>query len=514
VGPVDPVGPVGPVGAVSPVGPVGPAGQAGRVAQARRLALGAGVVLGLAGLVRVDALREVALVLPGAALLALRRHPAAGPLAVGAVGGIGLAAAVAAGTSRPYLGSIAGSLLPLVAAFVVLGAGSAAAVLVGRRRAARASPRPPGEGSGGQPGEGSGGQPAGITSGLARRLPVALGVAVAAVGAVLASRPLWLVVRQSPDDPGSRYVRALQLAQGLRLDGGRTYAEQSLRWVAWWTGPVAVLAAWTAFAVLAWQAARWWQGWSAPVAGSGRAAGSDGALVRTPVWLLPALVGFGSVLLTLYRPGITPDHPWADRRLVPVVLPAVVLGATAAAAVAFRRARRRMPATVLAGVAAVGVAALLVPPAVAARPLAGVRTERGELAAVAAVCAALRPGDVVLAVDARADNEWPQLIRGVCGRPAAALRLPRTATDPARAAAVAAVRQRVAGSTVDGRPGRLMLLAAGGDVVPQQALAAAGAAGARRVVDLRTVEDARLLVRRPERTLPLTVEVWLVASPG
>ncbi len=465
-------------------------------AAARRLALGAGLVLGLAGLVRVDALREVALVLPICAVLALRGHPAAGPLVGGALAGTAVSALAALGLSRPYLDSIAGSLLPLAAVFVVLGGGSLVAVALGRRR--RPATRAPGRPT--------------------RLLPLAAGLIVAGVGAVLASRPWWLVVRQDPDDPGARYVRGLQVGQGLPLDGGRTYAEHSLDWVAWWTGPLAVVAAWAALAVLAARAVRWWLDSRSGL--PGRTGPDAPPTPPAPRWLLPAFVGLGSLVLTLFRPGITPDHPWADRRLAAVVVPVVVLAATAAAATAFRWARRRTPATLLAGVTVVAVAGLLVPPALATWPLAQVRTERGEPGAVAAVCAALRPGDVVLAVDPRGANEWPQVVRGVCGRPAAALRVPRRPTPrqlQEAVAAVDAVRRRVAAARVDARPGRLVLLAAGGDVPGRETLTGLGvdpAALATPAARLTTVEDARLLVRRPDGVVALPVEVWLAPAPG
>lgn len=462
--------------------------RAGRTAAgaraARRLALAGGVLLGLTGLVRVDVLREVSLLLPGCAVLVLRRHPAARPLAAGALGATAVAAVAGVVLSRPYLGSIAGSLLPLAAGFAVLAAGSAVAVVAGRRRQARVAAGAPG---------------------AARHLPLVAAALVALTGVVLAARPLFLVVRQDPGDPGSRYVRGLQAGLGLPLDGGRTYAEHSLGWVVWWTGPVTVVAAWLALAGLAAVAVRWFVS---------RGPGAPGP-AATPAWLVPATVGAGSLVLTLYRPGITPDHPWADRRLVPVVLPVVVLAATAAAATAFRWARRRMPATLFAGVAGVGVAALLVPPLLATWPLGALRTEGGEAAAVARVCAALGPRDVVLAVDPRGANEWPQVVRGVCDRPAGVLRVPRTPTDAdltAARTALAEVRDGVAAAG-----GRLVLLAAGGDAPGRAALTALGVPGdapASPVVSLATVEDARVLTTRPGRGQRLTVEVWLAPAPG
>ena len=70
-------------------------------------------------------------------------------------------------------------------------------------------------------------------------LPDGRGVVVVLVGLYLASRPLWQVVRQDPNDPGSRVVAGMQARQGLPVDGGRTYAEQTVAWLSWYVGPVA-----------------------------------------------------------------------------------------------------------------------------------------------------------------------------------------------------------------------------------------------------------------------------------
>ena len=74
---------------------------------------------------------------------------------------------------------------------------------------------------------------------------------------------------------------------------------------------------------------------------------------------LPALfVAAGSTLLTLVRPGITPDHPWADRRLL-ITLPLVVALVVTAAAWALRRSRAADRAWV--GVVAAGVGVGIAP---------------------------------------------------------------------------------------------------------------------------------------------------------
>jgi len=292
-------------------------------------------------------------------------------------------------------------------------------------------------------------------------------------------------VRQSPNDPGARVVAALQLAQGLVVDGGRTYDEHSIGWTAWWVGvPALVLA----LAAAAWLAHRL------------------GMVLRDgfelPPWLAPAVVGVASCALTFYRPGITPDHPWADRRLVPVVLPVVVLLATSA--LASLGASRKAPWGHLVKqvrgigvvIAVVGVGLLAVPAALATWPVAGQRTERGEVAALGRACAAFGALDTAVLVDGRAANEWPQVLRGVCGVPSVVVRQRSGQPDAGTVRAVAAA------VTAAGR--RPVLVSA----ESAQVLSGLGVTP-RRVLGLRTVEDQRLLTRRPDGGAALDIDLWL-----
>ncbi len=437
--------------------------------RARRLGLLAGLLLGGVALVRVDALRETALLLPAAALLAVRpplsrERPVAGPLVVGLGVATGAAVLAALVLSRPYLASIAGSLVPLLGAGVLLAAGSVLAVR--RSRGGRRVPL--------------------AWRGRVRwALPTLVGLA----GLVLATRPLWQTVRQSAADPGSRVVAGLQLQQGLRVDGGRTYAEHSVQWVVWWVGvPVAVLA--LVGAVLA-------------ARGVARAWADDEPL---PAWAPVALVAVGSVVLTLYRPGITPDHPWADRRLVPVVLPAVVLLSVGAARALWVVLQRRLPGrgvpgvVARAGVALVAVGGLVAPAAAATLPVAAQRTERGEVSVVNQACDAFAPSDTAILVDSRAANEWPQVLRGVCDVPTVVVR--SSAAEPADAATVLAVARAVVAA------GRRPVVVSAGSA---EAVARLGAAP-EHVVHLRTVEDQRLLTRRPDGGAALDVDLWVAPA--
>lgn len=447
----------------------------------RRTAVLAGAVLGLANLVRVDAVREVALVVACCAVLALARRRSALPLAAAALAGTALSIAVWFAMARPYLQTVQASLRPLLAATVLVVLGAGVAVPLARRTEQRWRP---------------------LLDRLAHRERDAGRGAVAAVvllGVGLAARPLFQTVRQDPDDPGARFVASLQAGQNLPVDGGRTYAEHTVQWVAWWTGWPALVVAWAVLAVLA-----------------GRALSAGLRRERVAAWALPAAVGLGSTVLVLYRPGITPDHPWADRRLVPVVLPVVALAATAAFAWAVDAARRRASARGLRGVAVVGVLGLLGPAALATAPFTGQRTEAGEVGAVGAVCRGLRPADVVLAVDATPDgtaqrsaNEWVQVVRGLCGLPAGALLTPRDRLPKAVStlAALAAAHGH-----------RLVLLTAQEDGAAAQRVLTAAAPGATvgRAVRWETVEDRKLLTRRPSTGALLVIDVWLAvpAAPA
>ncbi|MCA1782654.1 MAG: hypothetical protein LC679_10910 [Intrasporangiaceae bacterium] len=311
-------------------------------------------------------------------------------------------------------------------------------------------------------------------------LPNAVGAVVVLVGIVLATRPLWLVVRRSPDDPVSRVVAGLQLRQGLPVDGGRTYAERTVEWLSWWVGPIALGVALLVLAA------------AVAVLVRGRQAG------RLPAWTGVLLVAAGSSALTLWRPGITPDHPWAERRL----LIAICLAAVLVVAGAAWFLRQPWPPWTRWGSAGVALAALLVPTAVATWPHTLHRVEAGSVAAVEEACSGFEPGDVALMVDARAANEWPQVLRGQCGVPALSTTA-RLRDDPtALAKAVEQVSDHV-----ETNGGRLVLVAAEGPEV----ITSLTGTEPDLLVDRTVLEDARLLEERPESLVPLRLALWSAA---
>lgn len=455
---------------------------------ATRLALIAGLLIGGTVLMRIDGLREIILVLPVAALGIVQRTRWPRPLLIGLAGGALLAGAAALGLSGRYLSDIRASLLPLLALGGLLGVAAAVVAVCGRRGLRLPT--------------------ALVPTSLARVLPGLVAGATLIVGILLAARPLFLTVRQDPNDPGARMVAGLQGQQGLPIDGGRTYAEHTVGWLTWWVGPVTLILALFALAGLLAALARRW------TRGAGLAP-----------WAGPLVVAAGSTAFTLWRPGITPDHPWAERRLV-IAIPLAICLATAATAALWAaaargavaaggvapgpganavptpgspgRALRQLPPLAYRAAAALGVAAVLASTAAATWSHRAERVEQGATGPVAAVCRSLHPGDVVLAVDSRAANEWPQVIRGMCRRPALST-TNDIRQDPSRLAA--AVTQLAAALPDEAR---LVLLAADSP----DALTALGAE-AHQVAAAEIAEDPRLLTRRPHALVPLRIDVWL-----
>ncbi|WP_308170100.1 hypothetical protein [Acrocarpospora catenulata] len=440
-----------------------PAAREEQPVGAQRSALLAGLAFGTALLVRIDGLRDVLPVLGYAGLLIaldrLSRSRPQGrlfpdgrlgvPLLVGL--GVGAACGFVAGyvLARPYLEYLSGSLLPLLAICAVV----LALTLAG----AAVAPRIPWRAAGG-------------------RLPDLAAALVAPAVFFFAARPWLETVRRIPatpeDELTARFIEATQLANGLPVDRTRLYAEDTLYWVVWYLGvPVLVLAT-LAAAVLVRRMVRG----------------------RGFVWVLPLAVIAWTTVTTLYRPAITPDHPFAARRLVPVVIPGLILLAVWGLRWARDRARR-------AGyrsrpLLAAGMALVVVPAAVTSIGTAFTPVERGEADAVAGLCQSLPRNAAVLIAERVTGDRFTQLLRGQCGVPTARLRLAPGEDVPAEAD----VTRLVAATRSAGRVP--VLLAAEPEQLTRYA-------GAYQVLDLRVRQDERSLVSAPDGTWTLTVNVWM-----
>ena len=155
-------------------------------------------------------------------------------------------------------------------------------------------------------------------------------------------------------------------------------------------------------------------------------------------WALPLAVIVGGSAAVLWQPFTVPDQPWASRRLVPVVLPGLILLAIWGAAWLTRRARDRGAGPVTAAlVGAFCVGAMLLPSVSTSfgfglthsgtrgglRPTAGGlaqhRVGAHEADAVRGLCSAIGGSSSVVIVDRRVAQVFSQVIRGMCGVPVA-----------------------------------------------------------------------------------------------
>ncbi|GAA4570773.1 hypothetical protein [Planotetraspora kaengkrachanensis] len=455
------------------LGPATPAETARRAQPggARLMAGLAGLAFGLTVLVRVDGLRDVLPVLAYAGLLialarlsrardAMKERAPEGrlgpPLLLGLVAGAALGFAACLTIARPYLGYLSGSLKPLLAI--------CAAVLVLTAVAAAVAPW-----IAGRVGTLSGGR-------LARRLPdVAAGLVVLVV-AGLAVRPWLQTVRRvavTPEDQlTANFIGKTQQVNHLPIDQTRLYYEDSLWWVIWYVGVPVVVLATLAAAVLARRMAK------------GKEFG----------WLLPlAIIGWTTVT-TLWRPAITPDHPWASRRLVPIVIPGMILLAVWGLRWIRRRAHRWGYGSRL--LIATGAALLVVPAAITSIGTAFTPVDRGEAAAVKGLCAAIPRNASVLIVERATGDRITQLVRGECGVPTARVAYPKGSDVPLHSD-IERLVEKVRGT------GRLPVLLAAepGQLWPY--------GPPTQVLKLRSRQDERSLVDPPDGTWSLTIDVWM-----
>jgi hypothetical protein len=448
---------------------------------ARVMAALAGLAMGLTVLAQADALLYLLPVIPFVGVLLCGGRGPTTPFSAGLVVGIGYGIADGYLESRPYMDSMARPLLMVGLAAAGLAAATAAGVLLTRwapvrRRLRKVAGRRP-----------------------LRWLPEAGAVVCVAGLTGFAVRPYVQTVRGHPNPATAAFVAGLQRMQHLPVDPTRLYAEDTLYWVIWYVGAPAVLLAGLGLALLVRRTLRALLTW-------------NDATRTARNWALPLMIiGWGAVTV-LWRPGTVPDQPWASRRLVPVVLPGLILCAVWASAWLVGRARERGAGPAAwSFVGACCVAALLVPTAVTTfgiglthsgkggslRPVADglalKRTSAGEAGAVRALCGAIGSGASVVILDRHVAQEFTQVIRGMCGMPAGWM------SD----ASAANVRGVLAGISSAGR--RPVLLGA-----YRSELAPYGS-HALRVLDLRTTQDSHELTQPPTAPLPAHYVIWLAA---
>jgi hypothetical protein len=429
-------------------------------AATRRIAALAGLAIGLTLLVRIDGASDMLPLIPYCGLLVLGRRRQAWPLIGGVLAGAAYGALDGLLLSRPYLSAIKGSLLPLVLAGVLVFAATVIAVIVRWNR--------------------------GLPELRTNWLPNAAAALAFAVTAAFVIRPYVQTVHSKMTAGQKANMARWQASQHLPIQPTRMYYEMSLHWVYWYVGVPAVVLATIGAAVLARRCVRG----------------------QAPAWTLPLMCFAWIIVATLLRPSITPDQPWASRRLVPGVLPGFIVLALWAASWLVSWLRQRGTGPVLrGGVVAVLAAALIIPAAkttfglehrnggplgirIVAVGLADKVTFNGEVAAVHDLCAAIPANSSVVFISRGAGNELAQVVRGMCGVPAALAVHP----DQQRVQELIADIQRV------GR--RPVLLASSPSAL-------VGFGHSVQVMTLRSRNNAHNLVTPPLNTPQFELNIWM-----
>ncbi len=442
----------------------------------------AGLALGLTTGVRIDGLSDILPAVPFLGVLLAARRRQAIPFGVGLVIGVGYGLADGYLKSRPYLDLEAPSLRPLALIVAVVILLTLAGVAVTLSRTARDQAKRL------------------LATRVVRWLPAAAAIVTIAVFAGFAVRPLVQTVAGETDPTSIAYVAELQKLAHLPIDGRRQYYEDSLYWVIWYLGVPAVLLGAFGLAALARRCTKALLTWKDP-SGAAR------------VWALPAMIAIWVIVTVLWRPAVAPDQPWASRRLVPFVLPGLILGAIWAATWLKDQASQLGRTRTTSGIVATCcVASLVIPTALTtldlgvakqsgltAHGMAFRKIGAGELTAVNGLCAAIGPNASVVILDSLTADRFAQVIRGICGTPAAVLTSPTAATT-------SAVVQGIEG--VGRRP---VLLA-------QQQAELTGYGAPREVVNLLTTQEAHNLTAPPTRTWGIHYTAWMAepaaSSPG
>ena len=445
------------------------------------LAFFGGLSIGLTLLIRIDGLSDLLPALPFLGVLLVRKRPQGVPFGIGL--SIGAAYGFADGylLSRPYLDSIGPSLRPL--AMIALGVVAVTVVGMGLLSLPRTRSW----------------LQALVRSRPVRWLPEAVAALTVLALIGFAVRPYFQTVRGETDPATISYIAELQKLAHVPIDPTRTYAEDSLYWVIWYIGVPAVILGAIGIALLSRRCLRALLTWR------------DNGAAR--IWALPLMIIGWVTVTVLWRPGIIADQPWASRRLVPVVLPGLILAAVWASAWIKERGRL-LGASHLAGsvVAVCCVLALLIPGAVTtfgvgttktksgstrltAHGLALKRTGAGEEKAVRELCGNIGPNASVIIVDSLTADRFSQVIRSMCATPTARMDSPTAASVAADVADIE-------------RAGRRPVLLAG-----QQPQLAAYGGSAREVLNLLTTQDAHELTSPPSRTWLIHFVIWM-SEPG
>jgi hypothetical protein len=455
---------------------------AGLTAERMLAGLG-GIALGLTSLLNLGSLVYLLPVIAVAGVLLVARRAVGVAFSLGVCLGCGYGIAAGYLLARPFADTLASPLrvIGLDAAGIAV---VTAMVIVGMRRARvrrvvrKVLGKPP-----------------------LRWLPGLASFAVIVALGGLAARPYIQTVRAVLGHAEADFVAGLQRLAGLKIDPTRLYSEDTLYWVIWYAGIATVLLAAFGGAVLVRRSLRALLTWNDP----------SGTYTN---WALPVAIVVAGSAAILWQPFTVPDQPWASRRLVPVVIPGMILLATWAAAWLARRARDRGAGQVTSGIVSAFCVGAMVLPAfttslglglthsgiggglrLSTKGIAQHAVHAGETAAVRALCASIGRSSSVVILDRQLAGDFTQVVRGMCGVPVAWMPQgsPPTAVDAVLAGILKAGRRPV---LLGAKPAEIT-----------------GFGGSPTLVmKLATTQDPHELTQAPGGPLPAKYVIWMAVD--
>lgn len=219
-------------------------------------------------------------------------------------------------------------------------------------------------------------------------------VLVALFTIFLATRPLWMEVKERGNVDSRTYISSLQARDGQEVSPHRNYSENSAYWVVWYIGP--------AMAVL----------------------GILGFLVcmrtllvderkdkRNRGLVLVILVFSAMAILYFILPSITADQIWAIRRFLPIVIPLLCVLAAIGLHQLFAQEMKMKKMLIC-----LTALALLLPPAYISAPFVTHKELAGQFQQLEKLCGLLPSDAAVLVVGSNGIN-MTQTIRTYCHVP-------------------------------------------------------------------------------------------------
>lgn len=230
---------------------------------------------------------------------------------------------------------------------------------------------------------------------LLRLVAAVSGSAVPLLFLVWGTRPLWWQAHDTAADSAyAQVIAELQRQAGLAVDGTRSYDELTLHWVGWYFGWATVVLAAVGLGLMV-----WW------------------GLARRDAAVLVLVVPAGlAALLYMDKVSITPDQVWAYRRLLPIITPALLVGAVVTIeAWLSRSGRRRVPRLLKQAIGLLAALAVAAGPLLAWNSLLRLPEGSGDVALTHDLCEAATADSVFVATGHPPGNIWLTLYT-VCGK--------------------------------------------------------------------------------------------------